>query len=450
LEPNEYWWFPALAAGAGAGHDRCKQTKQKNKQKEHSMKVNKWTLGLAAVGMVSLPAVVQADEKPSPIMTALASTTISGYVNTSAQWDIGNGTQNAPGYAFNQATKQDGFNLNAVKVAIEKPLDESEWSAGYKAELVYGSDANALGTTSSGMNTSDFAIKQAFVAVRAPLGNGLDVKMGVFDTIIGYETFDAGSNPNFSRSWGYTIEPTTHTGLLATYRFAEWLSMAAGVANTYGPTINGRATTQVIPPGGPATQDFAQTQKSFLGSIALTAPKDMGFLAGSTLYSGVIYGFNGATVYTSTGAAFPGGNQTSVYVGGTMNTPVTNLKVGACFDYVFGVGNGWGVPSSYAWAIAGYASFQATEKLSFHGRGEYAAHDPTAGQWAYAGGFPPKVASLTGTVQYDLWKNVLSRVEFRWDHACDGSPAFGGTAEGGYNPTTVNAYTVMANLIYNF
>jgi hypothetical protein len=53
-------------------------------------------------------------------------------------------------------------------------------------------------------------------------------------------------------------------------------------------------------------------------------------------------------------------------------------------------------------------------------------------------------------VQYDLWKNVLSRVEFRWDHACDGNPAFGGTAEGGYNPTTVNAYTVMANLIYNF
>jgi hypothetical protein len=407
------------------------------------MKVNKWTLGLAAVGMVSLPAVVQADEKPSPIMTALASTTISGYVNTSAQWDIGNGTQNAPGYAFNQPSKQDGFNLNAVKVAIEKPLDESEWSAGYKAEFVYGPDANALGTSSSGINDSDFAIKQAFVAVRAPLGNGLDIKMGVFDTIIGYETFDAGSNPNFSRSWGYTIEPTTHTGLLATYRFTEWLSMAAGIANTYGPTINARAFGVVTPPGAPLGSgvDVDQTQKTYLGSIALTAPKDMGFLAGSTLYSGIIYGFNAPN-----GAST---KQTSVYVGGTFNTPVTNLKVGASFDYVFGGANGWGIDSSYAWAAALYASFQATEKLSFHARGEYAAHDPVAGTFNYAG-FPPKVASLTGTVQYDLWKNVLSRVEFRWDHACDGNPAFGGTAEGGYNPTTVNAYTVMANLIYNF
>lgn len=407
------------------------------------MKVNKWTLGLAAVGLVTLPAVVQADEKPSPIMTALASTTISGYVNTSAQWDIGNGTQNVPGYAFNNLTKQDGFNLNAVKVAIEKPLDETDWSAGYKAEFVYGSDANALGTSSSGINTSDFAIKQAFVAVRAPLGNGLDVKMGVFDTIIGYETFDAGSNPNFSRSWGYTIEPTTHTGVLATYRFAEWLSVAGGVANTYGPTINQRATGVVTPPGsnpGSAT-DFDQTQKTYLGSIALTAPKDMGFLAGSTLYSGVIYGFNSANG--------PSTKQTSVYVGGTLATPLKTLKVGGAFDYVFGGGNGWGISSSYAWAASLYASFQLTEKLSLHGRGEYAAHDPSAGSFNVSG-FPPKVFSATGTLQYDLWKNVLSRVEFRWDHAMDGNPAFGGTANGGYNPTSVNAYTVMLNVIYNF
>ena len=426
------------------------------------MKVNKWTLGLAAVGLVSLPAVVQADEKPSPIMTALASTTISGYVNTSAQWDIGNGTQNAPGYAFNGG-KQDGFNLNAVKVAIEKPLDESEWSAGYKAEFLYGPDANALGTSSViGGNTSDFAIKQAFVAVRAPIGNGLDVKMGVFDTIIGYETFDAGSNPNFSRSWGYTIEPTTHTGVLATYRFTEWLSMAAGVANTYGPAINGRATGVVTPLGAPLGSgvDVDQTQKTFLGSIALTAPKDMGFLAGSTLYSGVIYGFNSANG--------PSTKQTSLYVGGTFNTPITHLKVGSAFDYVWGGGNGWGVSSSYAYALSGYASFQATEKLSFHARAEYSEHSPSAGPFnavvvppAILGapynvsGFPSKVVSLTGTVQYDLWKNVMSRLEFRWDHAANGQAAFGGTVEGSgvglpARPTEVNAYTLMANLIYNF
>src|SRR6185503_999883 len=125
------------------------------------MRVNKWTLGLAACGLVSLPALIQAEEKMSSVQTALSSTTISGYVNTSAHWDLGTGNGNVPGYAYN-AGKQDGFNLDVVKVSIERPLDESQWSAGYKADLLFGPDANGivgLGTQSSG-TSSDFGIKQ--------------------------------------------------------------------------------------------------------------------------------------------------------------------------------------------------------------------------------------------------------------------------------------------------
>src|SRR5712664_3238948 len=138
--------------------------------------------------------VAQAEEKLSALQTALSSTTISGYVNTSAQWDAGTGNANVPGFAYNNG-KQDGFNLNVVKLTIERPLDEGQWSAGYKADLVFGPDANALATTSSGLAVSDFGVKQAYVALRAPVGNGLDAKLGVWDTIVGYETFDAGNNP---------------------------------------------------------------------------------------------------------------------------------------------------------------------------------------------------------------------------------------------------------------
>ena len=55
----------------------------------------------------------------------------------------------------------------------------------------------------------DFAIKQAYVALRAPVGNGLDFKVGVFDSIMGYESTEAINNPNFTRSWGHTFEPST-------------------------------------------------------------------------------------------------------------------------------------------------------------------------------------------------------------------------------------------------
>ncbi len=51
------------------------------------MKFNKWTVGLAAVGAVSLASVVRAEEKASSVMTAVQSTTLSGYVDTSMEWN---------------------------------------------------------------------------------------------------------------------------------------------------------------------------------------------------------------------------------------------------------------------------------------------------------------------------------------------------------------------------
>ncbi len=54
--------------------------------------------------------------------------------------------------------------------------------------------------------------------MRAPIGNGIDLKLGTWDTIIGYEVANAGGNPNYTRSYGYSVEPTQHTGLLGSYQ----------------------------------------------------------------------------------------------------------------------------------------------------------------------------------------------------------------------------------------
>jgi len=111
----------------------------------NSNKLNKWTLGLAAAGLVSLPVFGLAEEKANALMTALSSTTISGYVNTSMHWNPGTGNANPPGFSFNSG-KQDGFNLDVVKVTIDKPLDEAAWAAGYQVDLLFGPDANTLKT----------------------------------------------------------------------------------------------------------------------------------------------------------------------------------------------------------------------------------------------------------------------------------------------------------------
>jgi len=399
------------------------------------MNCNAWTLALVGAGLVSLPAVIGAEEKANPIMTGLASTTISGYVDTSAQWNAGTGNANTPPYAFGGSSKADGFNLNVVKLTLEKPIDANQdWGAGYKADLLFGPDANALATQSSG-TAADFGVKQAYVALHAPVGNGLDFKVGVWDTIIGYEVTESVNNPNFTRSYGYTIEPPTHTGLQAAYQFNEGFSAIVGIADTFGPKINERAS----PPQ-------AESYKTYLGSLALTAPKSWGFLAGSTLTGCVINGYN------SSANAGAGADQTSWYVGGTLNTPVSGLKVGAAYDYA-GVSSQPLSGSTYANAVAVYASYQATEKLSLHARGEYASSDAltSSGTPLLGAG---RVFATTGTVQCDLWKNVLSRIEFRWDHAADGSEAYGGTSVAGSTApvpaTRKNSYILLANISYRF
>ncbi|MEO6034280.1 MAG: outer membrane beta-barrel protein [Verrucomicrobiota bacterium] len=424
------------------------------------MKINKWTLGLAAVGLVSLSSVAQAEETSVPLMTALSSTVISGYVDASAVWNPGTGNANPAPVSFN-AGKQDGFNLNVVNLTLEKPLDEGTWSAGYKVELLFGPDAvgynpsansgtfipGTAGTPASngpgldGLpntaddvvnpatagtpsrttgNQSDFGIKQAYIALRAPVGNGLDLKLGVFDTPIGYESFVGYRNPNYTRSYGYTIEPTQHTGVLASYQFSDIIGVSAGIANTLSPGINSRS------PRG-------ESSKAYMGSITLTAPQSMGALAGSALYAGIVDGFAGN----------PSDDQTSYYLGATIATPVAGLRFGAAYDHASNLGAG-----GYASAIALYASFQASEKVSFHARAEYAK----------LGG--DKITALTGTVQYDLWQNVISRLEIRWDHSQNSN--FGGTSAGPrdqdplsstFNPNGAhkkNEVMIAANLVYKF
>jgi hypothetical protein len=387
----------------------AKQNKPKLIMGMKQTRVQKWTVALAAAGLVSMPVV--AEEQPSPILTALSSTTISGYVSVSAHWNPGTGNANPPPYSFN-ANKQDGFNLDVARLTIERPLDEAQWSAGYRADLIFGPDANFFATQSSGI-PADFGIKQAYVAVRAPVGNGLDVKLGVWDTIIGYESFDAGSNPNYSRSYGYTIEPTTHTGALLTYQLLDSLGLSLGIANTMGPVINARSGR-------------AESHKTYMASLAFTVPEDAGFLAGSTIYSGLIEGFGSAAE-----------DQANFYLGATLNTPVTGVKVGAAFDY--GADLVVGAIQGDARTYAGYLSFQATEKMGIHARAEYADTDNVLGSDIFA---------LTGTLQYDLWRNVLSRLEVRWDHSASGDPMFGGDTVGA--PDKKNFWTLAANLIYKF
>ena len=430
------------------------------------MKFNKWTVGLAAIGVVSLASAARADEKMSPVQTALSNTTLSGYVDVSAQWNLGqqNGLYGVwgrtPGYAYGGINKADGFNLNAVDLALDKPQDESPWAAGYHVELVAGPDSPTKLNVGNiaGVHTAPIVnqvssplvgLRQAYVTLRTPVGNGIDWKMGVFDTIIGYESTSSPLDPNYTRSYGYTIEPTTHTGILASYKVGDILTITGGVAD--GSNIG----TLVQPINGRAAYE---TQKAYMGAIALTAPDSWGAMKGATLNLGVINSVD-SNFYPGVGVAALGGllgttttisglntfGTTSLYAGMVLPTPNSALKFGACFDYL-DLHNS-GQPGNHSddstWNVAVYCNVQATDKLSFNARAEY-LDDGDAGLI-----YGTQAEEVTLTARYDLWANVVSRVEFRWDHVEHGS-AFNQTYHTSFTPNMSNAFMLAFNVIYQF
>lgn len=377
------------------------------------MKVNQWTIGLAAAGVISFGAVAQADEKPTAqVLTAVSSTVLSGYVSTSVAWNPG---KQVLANRYSYAKAGDQFSLDVVDLKLSSALTEGEYAAGYNVELWIGPDAANFGNNLAGAGSglpSEVAIKNANVSLNIPVGNGIQAKIGVFDTIVGYESANSIENPNYTRSAGYTIEPTSHTGLLLSYKVCEGVSVSAGVANTYDAALNLGARGN-------------NSQQTYLASISVTAPESFGFLKGAVLTAGVVDGF------TSLSAPLAA-DQTLIYVGATIPTGIDKLNLGVSWDHL-------NIDKSSADqdALAGYISYKLTDKATLNTRVEYARAGTGVGGATEFG-------TATLTLDYKLWANVVSRVEYRLDHDLNGAR---GTTAGA---TRNNSNALIGQVAYKF
>lgn len=426
------------------------------------MLLNNWTKALATLGIVSLASAASAADET--VMSAVSGTTISGYVSTSASWAPGTGNALTTGKSFNDAVGRDGFNIDHVSLSISKPVDEGEWAAGYTTELWFGPDSAALGSAVA--VGGDLAVKQASVDLRVPVGNGIDIKMGLFDTIIGYENAGAAGNPNWSRSLGWSIEPTQHTGVLASYSINDIVSVMGGIAESYNAVPNPAAGSAATRNGGPVADE---SEKTYMAAVSVTAPENFGALEGANLYLAVIDGLK------QVGGGVANFDTTHVYAGLTVPTPVEGLSLGVAWDYRFnGITPPNGPANSPSWemALAGYISYAATEKLTLNYRADYGKGSD--GSFGFsrlsvlntavtgpAAAIPnvvddegtTKILANTLTLDYKLWENVTTRIEGRWDHSLSGSKQYGGQVAGGAQNGADgdrNAISAALNVIYHF
>ena len=412
------------------------------------------------------------DQGINYVETAQKGITLSGYVDTSYTEQFGGrgtgfGAHEAVGHEFD--TNNDNFNVNAVKLALEKALpDKNEWAAGFRIDAIIGSDAKYLGdaafgssssTTGTTSTTYPIALEQALVKFRVPVGNGLDIYMGKFVTFLGYEVIESPANLNFSRGLLFTnLIPLTHTGVYADYKFNDTFEAKLGIVDGWNQSVSS-------PPPGSATDsknDYAFGGKALTGQLNINAPGKNANITQSFIYSpngepsnGGYYGggYGGSTPPTG---ALPTVSNTddgpiAVYdIWGNWNpTFIKDSALLLGFNVDFGWNGASGTPnflqttstttpptnpgaptpfgpggslhdSNTFWGGALYASYKFNKVVTLSARGEYihedAAYNPKFG---YAG-VSNDDFSETLTASFNIWDNLLTRVEYRYDHVVNG------------------------------
>ena len=301
--------------------------------------------------------------------------------------------------------------------------------------------ATPIGRRNAGFDsTSEYYVHQAYVSYLAPLGEGVEVKMGKFGTLLGAEVADTTANNHITLANLYQLfQPIDHIGVLASTSFGP-VGFQAGVVNE----------AQL----GSSSPDINK-EKAYLGQISFAASDEL-----STALT-ILYGRDGP------GAAGAAGNTLGQNdrANGTLDFLVNydsdafSAYVNSDLVWIEGTGlAGWGI------AVSGLVPI--TDVFSVAARLEYARdYDNLLGfgpAIPVVGGAPffnpgrnSHVYSAVGTLAYELAENLTVRGEVRWDRVNEdtsltgaGLPveAFASNTAGGREDQVVG----LAQVMYSF
>jgi hypothetical protein len=354
-----------------------------------------------------------------------------GYVDASYTQNFNNPKN--PGANANHLRIFDGdsnsFRPNMAQLVFEKEgtngINAVE-RAGFRVKLDVGEDAQFTG----GRTGDDFDFQELYAQFVAPVGNGLDIRIGRMNTLVGYEVIESPFNPNFSRSWLFGLgQPFTTTGIRLLYPFTEKLTVAVGAINSFTGL----------------TED-TNSAKSVEGLISYSLTEQLGVN---------VYGFFGRESSNTVSGA---GKR--VLVGSYVTFQATEQLGFVVEGYYANQENGSGVSSgrNARWnGAAGYAIYDFDDQWGMRVRGEIfedAGGDTSCLGTAGSGGnanvctvgapIAQTLWETTLTLQYKPAPSLITRLEFRYDKSnrnvfLDGSNTF-----------TNNQQTLAAEVIFLF
>ena len=216
--------------------------------------LNKQISTILVVALVAFVATSMADNTPEAstqdtqkmvqadfLGTQKRSIQLSGYVDSGYSYNFnGSSKSSVTGRFGSDEASRGDFNLYAVKLVLDKAMTaENKAQAGFRTDVMIGEDAyylaNRYNQVNWGNNYSQDSnylfLEQAYVSIRAPVGNGWDFKVGKFASILGYEVMERPANMNTTYGLLFDAMPLYYTGVLSSYKFDDYIDVKLGVVN---------------------------------------------------------------------------------------------------------------------------------------------------------------------------------------------------------------------------
>lgn len=361
-------------------------------------------------------------DQANPMETAKTGVSLSGYVDAGYVYNFNgaSSTVATQGYVTDGSSRGD-FNLNAVKLVLEKPLDgDNTWQAGFRLDWMVGEDVSTFINRIPGVfpagNSDNMYIQQGFVVVRAPLGNGLDIQAGRINSILGFEADERPANLNITLGVNSFFDPGPAAGILMTYPLTDRITLLGGVNNG-----NGLSTSRGVNDGAFNFED--DDGYAFSAGIRLANEKGNAETQVAVQYSP--WGDEGLGMTENEGLLGLNG-------WGSWEPGCCGDKLLLAFNaslWTTGDFSGPAVPgpatddgSTFA-TVAVYAKYRFNDIFSLAARAEY-AHADDDQLLGIEPGFAPRqgtsdLTTWTLTAGFDLLENLLLRAEYRIDAGAD-------------------------------
>jgi hypothetical protein len=122
--------------------------------------------------------------------------------------------------------------INPDMFELKLNEDATSGTLGFRLKLTAGEMAKRIHARGLGNPDDSFDLSEACVSYVAPLGSGLKLEAGKFNTYIGAEYLESLDNFNYSHSllWCYG-EPASHTGLKMAYDLSKQVNLQGYVVN---------------------------------------------------------------------------------------------------------------------------------------------------------------------------------------------------------------------------